>query len=62
MSVMCLPIAISAGQPSMRSAPPFQDVMTPSSVFDTMASSEDSTMAASNARTRSSGTPKGGTA
>jgi hypothetical protein len=60
--MMWLPIAISAGQPSMRSAPPFQDVMTPSIVFDTIASSDDSTMAASNTRTCSSDTPNGGTA
>ena len=47
---MCWPIASAAEYPKMREAPVFQDLMTPSSVFPTTASSDDSTMAASCAR------------
>jgi hypothetical protein len=46
------PIASSAVKPKMRSAPAFQDVTMPSSVFATMASSEHSMIAANRASTR----------
>jgi hypothetical protein len=47
MSVMDRPIASPADQPNMRSAAGFHEVMMPSSVLLTMASSEELTMAAS---------------
>ncbi len=50
---MCRPMASSAAYPKSLSAPRFHDVMTPSSVLLTIASSEESTIAASNARNAS---------
>ena len=44
--MMCRPTASAAVQPKMRSAPAFQEVMTPSSVLLMIASSEESTRAA----------------
>ena len=43
---ICWPTASAAVYPKSRAAPRFHDVMTPSSVLLTMASSEESTMAA----------------
>src|SRR5437588_5616742 len=51
---MCWPTASAAAYPKSASAPRFHEVMTPSSVLLTMASSEESTIAASNARSASS--------
>src|SRR5437870_3291074 len=51
---MCWPTASAAAYPKSTSAPRFHEVMTPSSVLLTMASSEQSTIAASSARSASS--------
>ena len=50
MMVIGRPTASAALYSNSRSAPPFQEVMMPSSVLLTIASSDDSTMAASSAR------------
>src|SRR5437588_7806989 len=51
---MCWPTASAAAYPKSASAPRFHEVITPSSVLLTMASSEQSTIAASSARSASS--------
>ena len=53
--VMCRPIASLAVKPNIRSAAAFHVMITPSSPLLTMASSEESTIAANRARAMSGG-------
>jgi hypothetical protein len=57
ISVMDCPMASAAEKPKISSAPRFQEVMMPSRVLEMIASSEDSTIAASRAWARLAAAP-----